>query len=221
MPNTPRLGLPYPAATDPADVPKDMQALADKLDSLVYIIGELRVFGMLNPPAKWLVSGALVLQADYPELYAAVSTLWNIGGETGAQFRAGPPPGRALVLAGQGQGLTNRAIGARWGVETVALTGSQMPVHNHGGGTGGGLTGNNGVDHVHGAHGHSPDATIDGGGTYNVAGQVVGGYTGAMDRSAMHQHSIPSLAINNDGGGAAHENLPPSVAVLVCIYAGR
>jgi hypothetical protein len=35
MPNTPVLGLPYPQASDTADVPRDVQALAVKLDTVV------------------------------------------------------------------------------------------------------------------------------------------------------------------------------------------
>src|SRR4051812_36545283 len=126
MPNTPRLALPYPAPTAAADVPADIQALATALDSLVYIVGELRTFATLAAPAKWLASGALVNQADYPELYAEVGVLWNVGGEAAAQFRAGPVvAGRSLVGAGQGAGLTNRPIASRWGSEAVTLTSRQ------------------------------------------------------------------------------------------------
>jgi hypothetical protein len=35
MPTTPVLGLPYPAATDPADVPTDMQELANRLEAVI------------------------------------------------------------------------------------------------------------------------------------------------------------------------------------------
>lgn len=35
MPATPVLALPYPAATDPADVPADIQKLADRLETVI------------------------------------------------------------------------------------------------------------------------------------------------------------------------------------------
>ena len=41
MPTTPNFALPYPAATDPADVPADIQRLADKLDSMPLSSSEL------------------------------------------------------------------------------------------------------------------------------------------------------------------------------------
>jgi hypothetical protein len=217
MPTTPRLALPYPAATDPADVPKDLQALAAALDSLVYIIGELRAFAMLNAPAKWLTSGALVNQADYPELYAALGNIWNLGGEAAGTFRAGPPPGRALVLAGAGAGLTNRAVGAKWGTEGVTLTAPQ--------------SGNNGNGRVAGVPGHQHNSSADNptqilsngnGGVqqYNLAA----GFdsilafinTGVTGSGGNHDHPV-----NAKDADAAHDNNQPSVGVLVGIYAGR
>lgn len=45
MPNTPLNVLPYPALTDPADVPADLQALATKLDGLV--------------PGRWITSAPM------------------------------------------------------------------------------------------------------------------------------------------------------------------
>jgi hypothetical protein len=217
MPNTPRLGLPYPAATAPADVPADLQALATALDSLVYIVGELRTFAMLAAPAKWLASGALVNQADYPELYASVGGLWNLGGEAAGTFRAGPPPGRALVVAGASAGLTNRAVGARWGSEGVTLTAPQ--------------SGNNGNGRVAGVGGHQHQSSTDNptkllsngnGGVqqYNLAGgfdSILAFINTAVTGSAGgHDHPV-----NAKDADAAHDNNQPSVGVLVAIYAGR
>jgi hypothetical protein len=217
MPNTPRLGLPYPAATAPADVPADLQALATALDSLIYIVGELRTFGMLAAPAKWLASGALVNQADYPELYAAVGGLWNIGGEAAGTFRAGPPPGRALVVAGAGAGLTNRAIGSKWGTEAITLTAPQ--------------SGNNGNGRVASAAAHQHSSSVDNpsqilskgnGGVfqYNLAAGVdtIGAYVNTGTTGAAGAHDHPVQAKDAD---AAHDNNQPSVGVLVAIYAGR
>lgn len=50
-------------------------------------------------PAGWLLcDGALLNQADYPTLFAAIGTAYNTGGETGAQFRL--PNVKGKVIAG-------------------------------------------------------------------------------------------------------------------------
>jgi hypothetical protein len=50
MPTTPVLLLPYPAATDPADVPADIQKLANRLDIVVPVAAGARVFHSANQP---------------------------------------------------------------------------------------------------------------------------------------------------------------------------
>jgi hypothetical protein len=226
MPNTPRLGLPYPAATAPADVPADMQALANALDALVYIIGEVRTFGMLNPPAKWLrCDGGVVLQADYPELYAAIGATWNTGGETGAQFRVPSAAGRAIVGAGLGAGLTvNRAVGSRFGEELHRLLAAESGVPS------------NGLAATAGAHGHDmqgymwqPRVGGNIGGAYNTYGSIpdliaIDGWTQAdpdafgISTVAVGGHTHPLIGKDADAAMPVNQ---PSVAMLVAIYAGR
>jgi microcystin-dependent protein len=243
MPNTPRLGLPYPATTAPADVPADMQSLANALDALVYIIGEVRSFAMLNAPAKWLrCDGSVVLQADYPELFAAISTLWNTGGETGAQFRLPPASGRALVGSGAGAGLTNRAVGARIGEETHALSGLEAPDHSHSKGS----LSVAAHSHRHTANIgstanrtqiiHPADGSLDGIGHYDfldvvgVAYSIDMGGLGSGTSSERHivtsEQTAPSVngaTGSSQGFGTAngHNIMQPSLAITMAIYAGR
>src|SRR4051812_50074097 len=98
---TPRLALPYPTPDDTADVPRDIQALANALDSLVYIIGELRTFALAAAPAKWLASRSAVAQTDYPGLYAGLQKTWNIGGEAAGEVPPRPPVGGGPKLGGR------------------------------------------------------------------------------------------------------------------------
>jgi microcystin-dependent protein len=215
--NTTRLGLPYPTPTETPDVPRDIQALAQALDSLVYILGELRAFALSAPPAKWLASGALVNQTDYPELFAAVGGTWNIGGETGAQFRAGPViAGRALIGAGAGPGLTNRPIATRVGEETHKLLAAESGV--------------NGSGSVVAAPNHTHLGSVDnptyglaaGGGSfqYNLAAgtdPIPASYVNPVTSPAgAHGHNLTARDAD-----ANHNVMQPSVAVLVAIYAGR
>src|SRR4029077_86633 len=74
MPATPNLGLPYPSATDTADIPRDIKALADKLDAgAIFIVGEVRLIAVPAPPSGWLVAdGRPVSRSTYAKLYAAI-----------------------------------------------------------------------------------------------------------------------------------------------------
>lgn len=132
--------------------------------------------------------------------------------------------GRALVGAGNGAGLTARAIGAVFGTETHILDVAQLPEHNHGGSTAsggahtptaaiadGGFHGHTAWSTGGGAHGHS--ATSEGAGAHdhgvlfddNLGGP--GGLDGYLDRAGsyvgtrtttdgVHSHTI---AVNDIG----------------------
>ena len=109
--------------------------------------------------------------------------------------------GRALAVAGAGAGLTSRALAARTGAETHQLAVTEMPSHNHGGGSG-----------AAGGHNHTPTgwqqpglgsifSTSDGTGSSNVLS------VGAV---GDHTHSISS-----QGGDGTHNNIQPSVFLNV------
>jgi microcystin-dependent protein len=215
--NTPRLGLPYPVGAETADIPRDIQALAVALDSLVYIIGEVRTFALAAPPAKWIPSGTVQEQAAYPELFAAVAGTWNIGGEGGTQFRAGPAvQGRTVVGAGQGSGLTNRPAGSSFGAEAVVLTADQLAAHGH-------TVADPG--HIHGmvsqrsSAGPGPTIAQDGSVGHPLARRSDGGFW----EDIAVQANGTGIGVNDNGQArnVGHNNLPPSIAVLICIYAGR
>jgi microcystin-dependent protein len=59
------------------------------LDSIVpTYIGEMTLWNDTIAPAEYLLcNGAVYDQADYPELYAAIGTRFNTGGEAGTEFR--------------------------------------------------------------------------------------------------------------------------------------
>jgi microcystin-dependent protein len=244
--STPNGGYPFPTQDDDVDVPRDMEALARAIDpnASAIIIGEVRTFGLAAAPARWLTcDGSAVEQAAYPELYAALGGRFNTGGESPTQFRLPAVSGRSIVGSGAGSGLTARAVADRWGAETVALALTEIPNHNHGGATGGGTTGTDSPDHTHSGttgvdspdHSHSTtgifasSCTAGPAGFYSSSGSTqTGGASarhthsfGTGGASARHNHTIPGLSIAAQGGGGGHNNLPPSIALLVCIYAGR
>jgi microcystin-dependent protein len=111
------------------------QAFYDVISSEVVMIatGTILPFAGSTLPDGYLeCDGTVVLQADYPELYAQIGVTWNTGGEAGNAFRLPELRGRALIGAGDGPTTSNRVIGALGGAETHVLTTPQMPSHSHG-----------------------------------------------------------------------------------------
>lgn len=199
-------------------------------------------FGVEDPPGgKWMIrNGRRLEQAEYPELFAVIGTIWNTGGEGPTQFRIPDRRGRVGVGAGQGPGLTNRPLGSRFGEEEHTLTVTEMPAHSHGGSTGSGGAHNHGGStgqaggHSHGgstgsagAHSHSyPNAggiLPVGTGQGNAANALPGntgseaGHDHAITSVGDHGHAVPNQAghdhaVTSQGGGQAHENMPPAIA---------
>lgn len=101
--------------------------------------------------------------------------------------------GRALIGAGQGSGLSNRTLGETPGAESHTLSTNEMPAHKHGTNT----TGPNG------------DASASRFGSYTGSGGQGGQFTG------FGTYSAP--ATSTDGGGAAHNNMQPSLAVNIFV----
>jgi microcystin-dependent protein len=116
MPATPVLQLPYPAATDPADVPTDMQELATRLDQiLTHLVGSpIPWLTATIPPGYLEFNGQAITQAAYPQLYAL--------------FGATLPDLRGRYLMGVDG---THAIGTVGGEATHALSAAEMPAHTH------------------------------------------------------------------------------------------
>lgn len=78
MPSTTRLGIPYPALTDAADVPADMHDLASNLDSKTAIFGQgtfaTRPVSSLASPG---VQGRFYFATDTSTLYYDTGTGWS------------------------------------------------------------------------------------------------------------------------------------------------
>src|SRR3954464_12239872 len=93
MPNTPILQLPYPAWTETADVPRDMQALAVKLDAVVpaqagktavvsSLVGDVGQVGQVR-------AGRQLAASDFTTLgLSAPRGLWNLTDLTDASGNA-------------------------------------------------------------------------------------------------------------------------------------
>src|SRR6185436_17919234 len=88
-------------------------------------IGEIRMFGGNFAPVGWaFCNGALIPISENDTLFNLIGTTY--GGDGQETFALPDLQGRTPVH--QGSGFT---IGEQGGVETVTLSGSQIPGHTH------------------------------------------------------------------------------------------
>lgn len=144
MPTTPTYALPYPAETDTADVPRDMQALANRLEVVLPTasVGVPTGAGIdwyttVAPSGFLLCDGSAVSRTTFAALFAVLGTIWGPGdGSTtfnlpdtrGRVIVGRNPGGPAHVNLGENDG---QAAAARRIQHThqQALT---LPAHGHG-----------------------------------------------------------------------------------------
>ena len=131
--------------------------------------------------------------------------------------------GRTLIGVGT-LGSDTYAAGATGGAALVTLTTTEMPSHNHGG-----ATGNVSNDHTHsgttassGTHSHTVGVSAQNyfyGGSALTTVRDVGSTTTSSDGAHAHSFTTGGISANHthaisaQGGGAAHENRMPYLAV--------
>lgn len=166
-------------------------------------IGTLSYFPDGSVPDGWLAAnGAAVSRTTYSELFAKVGTTYGVGNGT-TTFNLPDSRGRTLIGAGQGAGLTNRALGATGGEEGVAITEAQMPLHGHPVRTSVASSGS--ADASTATTGGFPMRTV------SVSNQAA--FTGTPANTAGQQ-------IGGTGGGQSHNNMQPFMSLNIYIYAG-
>ena len=131
MPNTNRLGLHYPAATDQANIPTDLQALAGQLDTLVTAFYQTSSQPAVEAGALWWNTSELILNYSDGTSWYAVSTQIIVSTTTptvisGGQFWYNPNTSNFQYYNGSsyvtlipaittnGQYLTSSASGPVW-----------------------------------------------------------------------------------------------------------
>ncbi len=199
------MSLPHPVLTQLLDAQDNFDALAKLLD-LLYDPGDLKptaaAITVGSEPTGWLLcDGRTVSRATYGTLFTALgggSSPWGPG-DGSTTFNLPDFRGRGPIGAGTGSGLTARALAAQVGEEAHTLSVPEMPSHNHGGSTGG-------------DSGYPNTNVYSSGGATNFVGITWGGNLIGGDsrkyQDFAHEHSIGS-----QGGGGAHNNMQPSVAV--------
>lgn len=224
---TAKNAIPYPELDDPADVPADMKEMADKLDTFGFVpAGAMFMWPGVAAPAGFLLCQG---QTDVPAVDNP--TLVALFGATGGfvtmpDLRDRMPMGASATRAPLSTG----------GEDVVTLNGAQLPAHAH-------------PDNIAvvagGAHTHPPAVN---GWNYAIADRAIGQMTAdlgsasalrvaatmaggvyspgywddapATGSAGSHGHSRTGGVQNSTGGGGAHNNVPPFLAINYIVRAG-
>ena len=188
-------------------------------------------------PTNWMLADGRIMDRNvYPQLFDALgadNSPWGLG-DGATTFNLPNLIDRMIVGAGV------KDMGTKGGEATHTLTVAELPSHAHGG-----ITSNDTVNHQHlvdgqtggrsAAHTHTSydrnRSDIGGGGV--GSSQAVTGWTGTVPlqetgtESADHSHHMSFWSgtvsawhqhyVTAEGGGAAHENMPPWCAVALII----
>jgi microcystin-dependent protein len=192
-------------------------------DSDMPATGSILPFGGPVVPFGYLpCDGSLRNAADFPLLFAAVGTLWGVGGP--GTFALPDFRGRTVIGTSPG-GLgptrpTARVLAAVTGEETHVLTDAELAAHSHG------VTD---PGHIHTVtdpgHDHlapSGDAFVTSqGGLYNTVAGPSQVNTAPFAANTVQPNTTgltvdaatTGITTNPDGGGAAHNNMQPSAVI--------
>jgi microcystin-dependent protein len=156
-------------------------------------LGEMAYFAGNFAPRGWAKCDGQILPINSNEsLFSLLGTTY--GGDGRTTFALPDMRGRALIHAGRGAGLTDRRHGQKLGSETVTMSLSNMPSHNHT------------------LKGTSSNADNDIAEGKSLAAAKI--YkTGATADQTLH-----SATISNTGNGQSINTVQPTLA-LTCIIA--
>lgn len=190
---------------------KTLPSVFDVLYHINLHIGEYKWSARADDFSGWLkCDGRSLSREEYPELFEIMGT--TFGSNDADTFKLPDLRGRVLGCAGQGVGLTNRALGTVLGAETHTLTSGEMPNHTHtatssteGSHNHGGWTNTEGL-HSHTVndpgHTHTQTTIND---DYNNSGTDPPGFTADSSGSVTWNNinsSTTGITINTNGSHA-------------------
>lgn len=151
-------------------------------------ISEIRMFAGNFAPVRWAsCDGQIMPISQNQALYSLLSTMYGGNGQT--TFALPDMRGRVPMSFGTGPGLTPRAIGQRFGTESVTVTLDQIPAHTHA------LQASTAP-----ASSDSPDGTV-------LATPASSFYSDGVPASKITQLLGDNLG--DSGGGQSHRNIMP------------
>jgi microcystin-dependent protein len=161
-------------------------------------VGEIRLFAGNFAPQGWaFCDGSLLPISQFDVLFSLIGTTY--GGDGQSTFALPDMRGRVPVHQGQGPGLPNHVMGQLGGSESVSLTPAQLP-----------------------SHGHTLNATTA---TAVVGAGVAGDLTATASTTQFYGSTpgggaLAAQALLPSGGGQAHNNVAPFVALsfIIAVY---
>lgn len=160
--------------------------------------------GTVKIPMTWLsCDGSAVSRTTYPDLFALIGTSYGAG-DGSTTFALPDFRGRAVLGAGQGTGLTARAIGDSGGEETHRLTIAELAAHTH----------------IQNAHNHVVNSVNNAGATFTAGATVT--LFASTAGTPYNPGTTSVAAVNqNAGGDGAHNNMQPyGVALWIIKVSG-
>lgn len=96
--------------------------------SYPYMPGDIKISTQSADHRRWLLCspGRTVAKDDFPLLYAEIGDAFTPGSTPSTHFGLPDPANRSLVIVGN-----SRALGSKGGSESVTLTTSHLPQHDH------------------------------------------------------------------------------------------
>ncbi len=159
-------------------------------------LAEIRMFGGNFAPRNWALCEGQILPINQNQsLYSLLGTMY--GGDGRTTFALPDLRGRAPLSAGSGPGLPTYNQGQKGGAPTVTLNTSQIPSHNHS---------------------FAPRASSQNA-TSGKSENNFPAVTGTLNYHTSADTTEGAGTTSNAGGGQAHENMSPYLAInyIICI----
>ncbi len=177
------------------------------------LIGEIRAFAFGYNPPEWIpCDGQLRSIQQYQALYSIIGSKY--GGDQ-VNFKVPDLRSYAVIGVGPGQGLTPRLDnGAAIGAESVILTNSNMPTHDHN------VNGYVGLPEANFSNAPVPGSSFLGNmAAKNSAGvkTALNGYVDPLTNAVLLKND--SVSVVGATTVAAHENRSPFTTLYYCICA--
>jgi len=173
-------------------------------------VGAMLDFAGVSAPTGWLLcDGSVVSQTTYSNLFTAIGSTWNTGGEGVGNFRLPDMRRRVSVgSGGSGTGTLGNAVGNVGGEENHILSIAELATHTHTASTSLGSLRVN-ILNTNPGTGSTGDGITD------------DNYVATADRQLTHSMGVygasPSTTVDNTGSDTAHNTMQPSAVVTKII----
>jgi microcystin-dependent protein len=161
-------------------------------------LAEVRIVGFNFAPRGWAFCDGQILPINQNQsLYSLLGTTY--GGDGRTSFALPDLRGRTPLHVGRSNGGDDHLLGGKSGEETHTLSAGEMPQHDH-------------AMQASDAGANAPGPT----GAYLARTSLAGGLVYSTTSETPNKN-MGSSSITNTGGGQAHNNMQPYLAVNFCI----